>query len=149
MERDAYPEDAWRGWHVNGASVADGLVHGYRLGFTGGSDNHSARPGKSFAALEDFGRLPVDSISLTEFWAVGIKRGKAFDALCARRTWAVWNTRAIVYFTVNGAHAGDELDLNKGEFLTARIKISAENALQSIEIVSEEEKGVGSVGRSS
>lgn len=134
---------------MNGASVEDGLVHGYRLGFTGGLDNHSARPGNSFAALEDFGRLPVDSISLTEFWAVGIKRGKVFDALCARRTWAVWNTRAIVYFTVNGAQAGDELDLNKGEFLTARIKISAENALQSIEIVSEEEKGVGSVGRSS
>lgn len=137
MERDAYPDDAWRGWYQNGASVQDGLEHGYKVGFTGGTDNHTARPGMAFAAPEDLGRIPIDSISLTGLWTEGIERGKVFDALYARHTWADWDTRALVYFTVNGAQAGDELVVKKGERLTAQIKMSAEDALQSIEIVSD------------
>ena len=137
MERDAYPEDAWRGWHSNGSSVQDGLAHGYKLGFTAGSDNHTSRPANAFAAREDLGRVPVDSISLTGLWTDGIERGKVFNALYARHTWAVWDTRALVYFTVNGAQAGDAIEVKKGQPLTAQIKMSAEDALQSIEIVSE------------
>lgn len=137
MERDAYPEDSWRGWYQNGASVQDGLERGYKVGFTGGTDNHTARPGMAFAAPEDFGRIPIGSISLTGLWTKAIERGKVFNALYARHTWADWDTRALVYFTVNGAQAGDEIHVKKGEQLTAQIKMSAEDALQSIEIVSE------------
>jgi hypothetical protein len=150
MERDAYPEDAWRGSYVNGASVQDGLEHGYEVGFTGGSDCHTARPGRVVTDpnSEDFGRIPLDSISLTAVWAEGIERKKVFDALYARHTWAVWDTRALVYFTVNGAQAGDEVKVEKGRPLTARIKMSAEDALQSIAIVSEKEPvWVGSEGQ--
>ena len=139
MERDSYPEDAWRGWHTNGASVQDGLAHGYKLGFTGGTDCHTAGPGNIYNDNVDAGRTPVDSTALTGLWAGRIERGKVFDALYARHTWAVWDTRAIVYFTVNGAQAGEEIEVKKGEPLTARIKMSAEDALQSIEIVSEKE----------
>jgi hypothetical protein len=40
QERNDYT-DAWRGWHQNhGASVQDALAKGYRVGFTGGTDNH-------------------------------------------------------------------------------------------------------------
>jgi hypothetical protein len=139
MERDSYPGDAWRGWYMNGASAQDGLAHGYKLGFTAGTDNHMAYPGNIFSYEEDAGRTPVDSIALTGLWTGRIERGKVFDALYARHTWAVWDTRALVYFTVNGAQAGEEVEVKKGEPLTARIKMSAEDALQSIEIVSEKE----------
>lgn len=137
MERDTYPEDGWRGWYTYGASVQDGLEIGYKLGFTGGSDNHTAGPGNDFFYYENASRTPVDSISLTGIWTDRIDRGSVFGALYARHTWAVWDTRAIVYFTVNGASAGAEIEVQKGKLLTARIKISAEDALQSIEIVSD------------
>jgi hypothetical protein len=38
---------------------------------------------------------------------------------------------------VNAAPAGTEIEVQKGEPLTARVKMSAEDALQSIEIVSD------------
>jgi hypothetical protein len=56
--------------------------------------------------------------------------------LYSRHTWAVWDTRALVYFAINGARSGDELQISAGTPLVAHIKMSAEDALQSIEIVS-------------
>jgi hypothetical protein len=44
-----------------------------------------------------------------------------------------------VYFAVNGAVAGEEILVRKGSPLTGRIKMSAEDRLQSIEIVSEKQ----------
>jgi Protein of unknown function (DUF3604) len=137
MERDTYPEDGWRGWYTYGASVQDGLEHGYKLGFTAGSDNHTAGPGNGFFYYENASRIPPDSISLTGIWTDRVERASVFSALYARHTWAVWDTRAIVYFTVNAAPAGTELEVRKGEPLIARVKMSAEDALQSIEIVSD------------
>jgi hypothetical protein len=137
MERNAYPEDGWRGWYTYGASIQDGLEHGYIVGFTAGSDNHTAGPGNGFFFYENASRIPPDSVSLTGIWTDRVDRGGVFSALYARRTWAVWDTRAIVYFTVNAAPAGTEIEVQKGEPLTARVKMSAEDALQSIEIVSD------------
>ena len=137
QERDDYPDDAWRGWWANRASVQDALAHGYKLGFTGGSDNHICMPGYASDYGESMGRVPPGTISLTGLWAKRIERQSVFNALYARHTWAVWGTRAVVYFTVNGAAAGTELTVKKGEPLTARIKMSTEDALQSMEIVSE------------
>jgi len=66
-----------------------------------------------------------------------LQRDRVFDALYLRHTWAVWDTRAIVYFAVNGAQSGDEIEVPHRTKLTARIRISAQDALQSVEIVSE------------
>lgn len=137
QERDEYPDDGWRGWHSNGAPAQRALALGYKLGFTGGTDNHTCRPGRALAGEEAIGRIPLNSTSLTGLWTEQVDRGRVFDALYARRTWAVWDTRAIVYFTVAGAEAGEEIGLRRGAPLTARIKISAEDQLQSIEVVSE------------
>jgi hypothetical protein len=137
FERDDYPDDAWRGWFANRASVQEGLAHGYKLGFTGVSDNHASMP----ASTSDYGaslaRVPLGSISLTGLWTKRIERQAVFNALYARRTWAVWDTRAIVYFSINGVPSGDELTVKKGEPLTAQIRMSTEDTLKSMEIVSE------------
>jgi Protein of unknown function (DUF3604) len=137
MERNAYPEDGWRGWYTYGASLQEGLEHGYKFGFSAGSDNHTAGPGNSFFYYENASRIPSDSVSLTGVWTDRVDRASVFGALYARHTWAVWDTRAIVYFTVNGVLAGSEVEVRKGSPLTARVKMSAEDALQSIEIVSD------------
>ncbi len=137
QERDDYPNDAWRGWYAGRASVQEGLARGYKLGFTGGSDNHTSMPGSTTDYGESMARIPLGSISLTGLWTKRIERQAVFDGLYARHTWAVWSTRAIVYFSINGAPSGDELRVKKAEPLTARIKMSAEDSLKSLEVVSE------------
>lgn len=137
QERNDYP-DAWRGWQQNnGASAQDALAMGHRLGFTGGTDNHCALPGRAFNELAGPGRHCQKSVILTGVWTKKVDRQSIFETLHARHTWAVWDTRAIVHFTVNGVLMGGELSIEKDEALTARIRISAEDSFQSIEIVSE------------
>ena len=53
-----------------------------------------------------------------------------------RHTWAAWDTRAILYFTVNNILMGSEEALPAGTKLVGRVRLSAEDALQVIEIVS-------------
>ncbi|MHC4123239.1 MAG: DUF3604 domain-containing protein [Planctomycetota bacterium] len=147
MERNEYT-DAWRGWYGNKSSVQDALGLGYKLGFTGGTDCHTSKPGYCFSILEAYARIPTYSQSLTGIWTDRIKRENVWQALYDRHTWAVWDTRALVYYTVNKAQAGDEITVSRGEQLKARIKMSAEDALQSIEIISEKKTvWVGSIDK--
>jgi hypothetical protein len=137
QERNEY-DDAWRGWHQHhGASVQDALAAGHRLGFVGGTDNHCGWPGRAFAECEGSGKHPAKSVILTGAWVESVDRQPVVDALCARRTWAVWDTRAIAWFTVNDVPAGGELSVAPGTALSARLRLSAEAPLQSIEIVAD------------
>lgn len=137
QERNVY-DDAWRGWHQNnGASVQDALAAGHKLGFVGGTDNHCGWPGRAFSMFEGLGVHPAHSVILTGIWAPRVEREAIYEALRTRHTWAVWDTRALVWFTVNGALAGAETALSPGEEATARIRISAEDALRTVELVSE------------
>lgn len=139
QERNQYP-DAWMGWHQNnGASLQDALARGHKLGFTGGTDNHMAWPGRAWEPAEANllgGNSPVHSAILTGVWTEAVERRAVFGALRARRTWAVWNTRAILWFEINGAPMGGELRQPAGAALRARIRLSAQDSLQSVEIVS-------------
>ncbi|MCA1808761.1 MAG: DUF3604 domain-containing protein [Lentisphaerae bacterium] len=137
QERNVY-DDAWRGWHQNhGASVQDALADGHKLGFVGGTDNHCGWPGRAFSTDEGLGVHPAKSVILTGVWTPRIERKALYEALRARHTWAVWDTRALVWFTVNGAPAGSETALLPGQEAVARIRLSAEDVLQTVELVSE------------
>ena len=141
QERDLY-SDAWRGWHQNNrASVQDALALGHKLGFTGGTDNHCGWPGRGYARSE--GPLGANhepkSVILTGVWTGRVERRAVYAALKHRHTWAVWDTRALVEYTLNGALSGDELVVAVDTPLAAHIRISAEDALQTIELVSEGE----------
>lgn len=129
QERNVY-DDVGRGWHQNNnASVQDALAHGHTLDFTGGTDNHCGWPGRAGAC----------SVILTGVWAERIERQSIFEALYDRHTWAVWDTHALVWFAVNDILGGGELETKAREPLKARIKLSVEAPLQSVEIVSEGE----------
>lgn len=136
QERNEYT-DAWRGWNQNGASAQDALALGHKIGFTGGTDNHCARPGRAFSELAGPGRHNPKSVILTGVWTPRVERHSIFNSLAARHTWAVWDTRAIVLFTVNGVLMGGELEAAEGEHLAASLKIWAEGPLQSVEIISD------------
>jgi len=72
------------------------------------------------------GRLPLHSQALTGVWTNRIERVDIFRSLYNRHTWAVWDTRALVYFAVNGAQAGDEIPVARGSRLRGRVKLSVE-----------------------
>jgi hypothetical protein len=141
QERNEY-SDAWRGWHQNNsASVQDALALGHKIGFTGGTDNHCGWPGRAYAKSE--GPLGANhepkSVILTGVWTERVERRALFAALKQRHTWAVWDTRALVEYTLNGARSGDEIVLDLHSLLVAHIRISAEDALLTVELVSEGE----------
>ncbi len=141
QERDTYPGSAWRtwrGWHFNnGSSAQEALAKGFKMGFVAGTDNHAAYPSKLFCSAGAYGKVPLNSTALTGVWVKRITRQDIFDGMFARSTWAVWDSRALVYFTVNGAPMGSEVAAAAGDSIKARFKISAEAPLESIEIVSD------------
>ncbi len=136
MERNEYT-DAWRGWYAWGASAQDALRAGYKVGFVGCTDNHNSKPGFAYGAKESYGRVPTYSRIMTGLWTPSVTREDVFLSLHNRASWAVWDTRAIVYFAVNNAIQGSEISVRQGQNLTARIKVSAECPFQSLEIVSD------------
>ncbi len=140
QERNTYSGN-WRKWRAlhfnNNSSVQDALAKGFKMGFVAGTDNHAAYPSKMFCAKPGYGKMPLNSTGLTGVWVDKITRQDVFDGMFARNTWAVWDTRALVYFTVNGEPMGSEIKVNKGDDVKARIKISAEAPLETIEIISE------------
>jgi len=136
QEREEY-DDAWRGWHQNNhSSVQTALALGHKLGFVGGTDNHCGWPGRAFAECEGLGIHPSRSVILTGVWTPRLERQNVYDSLKARHTWAVWDTRALVWFAVNGTQAGSEIAIPRGTELTAHLRLSAEDALQTVEIIS-------------
>jgi Protein of unknown function (DUF3604) len=133
-------DDAWRGWHQNnGSSVQDALALGCKMGFVGGTDNHCGWPGRVYAESEvPLGaNYSLTDVILTGVWTPAVERQAIFDSLKARHTWAVWNTRAIVWFAVNNTLMGGELNIKKGDNISAYVKITAEDSLQSVEIISD------------
>ncbi|MEM7626072.1 MAG: hypothetical protein AAF333_10630 [Planctomycetota bacterium] len=133
--------DRWRGWHQHhGASVRDALARGHQIGFTGGSDNHNGLPSRAWAGSEVnqfLANADAGNQSLTGVWCDKFDRQSVFDALYARHTWAVWDTRAIALFRLNGAMMGDELHVSPGTELTATLKLSCDGPLQSLEVISD------------
>ena len=77
-------------------SVRHALDLGYKFGFTGGTDNHTAEAGNP-----DLG-------GITGVYAKGLTRKDIFDALRMRRTIATTGPRMIINFSVNGVMMGGE-----------------------------------------
>ena len=78
---------------------------GLKVGFIGGSDDHSGRPGWSAATVAHHGVRG----GLTAFLANDLTRETLWDALRARRCYGTTGERIILDVTVNGHPMGSEL----------------------------------------
>lgn len=102
----------------------------------GGTDNHVGWPSRTFFQAVDYGgRFNPCSYILTGVWTQSRSREDIFSDLYNRFTWATWDTRAIVDFRINCTQAGGELKLKAGECIYADIRLSAEDILLTIEII--------------
>ena len=123
-----YPPDGWRHEHRgNGGSAQTALDAGHRFGFIAGTDNHSGWP--TLNTHERGSRLYAG------VWTTARERQAIFDGLFQRHTWACWDTRAIVCFSVNGALQGGELTVAPEETMRARIQLALEAPLDTLELV--------------
>jgi hypothetical protein len=93
-------------------SVQEALRLGYKFGFTGGTDNHSAEPGNP-----EFG-------GITGVFAPALTRKEIFNAIKERRTFATYGPRMSINFTVNGQLMGSDI--------TASPNSKAEISLQAL-----------------
>jgi hypothetical protein len=103
------------------------LRRGVRVGFVGGSDSHSGRPGGSAKEPRPYWG------GLAAIWAPELTRRAVFDALYARRTYALTNARIILWMTVNGAPMGSEVEA--ADEASIRVKAHGCGPLRSVEIL--------------
>ncbi|MDP0497306.1 MAG: hypothetical protein Q7Q73_13965 [Verrucomicrobiota bacterium JB024] len=102
-----------------GASVADALKMGYRLGFVGGTDNHAGFPTRSGTGKEPVPRY----IGMTAFMAPELTRSAIWDALNTGQTYATSGVPIILL--VNVSFAGDtQVEVSAEIHGTAPIEIA-------------------------
>lgn len=121
-ERDGgpYPMYHTMGPRQYGGTVACGLALGHRFGFLGGTDHHGGYPGHYGE-----GRTGVYAPELT--------RQAIWDAIRARRCYAVTGDRIGLRFSVNEAEMGEET--RGGGVREIRVSVSGADALDRIEVI--------------
>ena len=108
----------------------DALALGYRLGFTAGSDTHSARPG-----LSDWTRACRTYLGgLTAVFAPELTREAVWRALYDRRCYATTGNRSLLRFTVNGAPLGSEITVEPGAPREISVLCHADGELEVLTI---------------
>ncbi len=106
----------------------EALERGYKVGFTGGSDDHSARQGWSSPTLAHNGVRG----GLTAFRAPDLTRDAIWNALRTRSLYGTSGPRILIDFDVNGHEIGSECELSEPP--TIRARVIGTTALDTVEL---------------
>jgi hypothetical protein len=90
-----------------GASVQDALRMGYRIGFVGGTDNHSGAPTRDSLR-------PGEYVGLTGVYADELSRTAVWEALWNRRTYATSGVPIVGWTRIAGGEMGSEVPAPDG-----------------------------------
>ena len=119
-------------WHVvageGGGSLRTGLARGFRVGFTGGTDNHCGWPTRG----------PRCWAALTGVYAAAFTRADIMDALYARRCYATTGARIAVDFRLGDHPMGSEVPLGFAAERCVSLKIHGTAPLDRVEVVSQD-----------
>lgn len=102
------------------STIAYGLKRGKVFGFSGGTDHHSGHPGSY-----GHGR--------TGIWAEGCTREAIWEALYARRMWALTGDRIGLKFSVNGAPMGSVIPVSATRRLA--IEVAGGGAIDCVDVI--------------
>jgi len=127
------PDEQW-GIDVGGfgGSVRSALLRGYRLGFTGGTDNHSGWPTRCSA--QTAGKTD-GYCGLTAILAPKLDTKTLFSSLYQRRCYATSGARIVADATCNGHPIGSELELEPGAAREFRIRIRGTAPIAAVQII--------------
>lgn len=122
------PDLDWKVRHgAGGGSLRTALAKGCRVGFTGGTDNHSGWPGRQTGGW----------VGLTAVYAPEHSRAGIMRALYNRRCYATTGARMVVDFRLNGAPMGSELQLLPLDERRLSIRAHGTAPLDRVEVVSQ------------
>ncbi|MFC1479451.1 GNAT family N-acetyltransferase [Planctomycetota bacterium] len=108
-------------------TALEALKRGIRIGFTGGSDTHSARPAGSCKEPRPyFG-------GVCGVWAEELTRRSVFRAFMNRHTYALTGARIVLKMEVNGALMGSEIEASDSALIN--IDVWAPCSIQKVEIL--------------
>ncbi len=108
----------------------DALALGYQLGFTAGSDTHSARPGFS-----DWTRVCRTYLGgLTAIFASELTRESVWQALYERRCYGTTGNRSLLEFAVDGGPMGSEVTVKPRARREVRVACHADGDLQVLTV---------------
>jgi hypothetical protein len=113
---------------AGGGSLRTGLARGFRVGFTGGTDNHCGWPSRQ----QQGGPVGLTGVYADEFSRAGIFRG-----LYRRRCYATTGMRIGLDFRLNGAPMGSELSLAPRTERRLSLHVRGTAPLERAEVVSQ------------
>ncbi len=123
------PDARWRvKWGGFGGSVQTALMRGHRLGFVGGTDNHTGWPSR-LAGVPGYG-------GLTAIQSPRLDGTSLFASLYARRCYATSGARIVADATLNGFPMGSELMLAPDDPRLFQIRVRGTVPLDAVQIVS-------------
>ncbi len=125
------PEDRPLTGNRRPEGVMAALKAGLRLGLLAGSDTHSGRPGGSAREPRPYRG------GLAALWAESLTRRGIFEALHARRTYALTGSRIVLKFMVNGAWMGSELP--PADTADIEVDVRAQEDIEKIELLKDAE----------
>jgi hypothetical protein len=112
-------------WHSMGprdgrSTIQHGLMQGHRFGLVGSTDHHSAHPGHY-----GYGKLAV--------WADALTRDSIWDAIAARRTYALSGDRIALQAALNGHPMGSAQAYTTDR--TLEVAVTGGDALETVEVL--------------
>ena len=122
---------------VKGSTVQDALARGHRLGFVGGSDNHSGQLGYC-DLMGRFGRRRAYRGGITAVFAKALTRDALWQALYARRCYATTGVRMIIRFRVGDHVMGEGIELPDPSELRQRavsVQVLGTNTIESVSLL--------------
>ena len=108
-----------------GGSGRTALNRGYRLGFVGGSDNHTGWPTRKGAGY----------CGLTAIQAPQLNTQTLFNSLYCRQCYATSGARIVADATLNGYPMGSEIQSEPGEPREMKITIKGTTPIVTVQIV--------------
>lgn len=103
-----------------GSVALTGLARGNKFGFIGSTDHHSAHPGS-----HGYGVAMV--------WAEELSRDAIWDAIQARRTYAITGNSIMLAVTLNGIQMGQTAGATESRKL--EIEVNGGSRLEAVEII--------------
>ena len=108
---------------VDGMEFVRAVADGYRIGFIASSDSHDGYPGLSQGTPHRRHLYHQRGSGLAGIWATEATREAVFDALVARRTYAVTGGRMSLWVETDGAPMGSETTIAADERATVRVEV--------------------------
>jgi len=114
-----------------GRLVQDALAAGVKLGFTGGSDSHTARPGGGVE--EPWNHLTYRQSGLTAVFAEELTREAIYRGLKERRCYATTGARIVLDFRIDGALMGQEITTHTPRSIS--VEVHGEAPIETVEVI--------------